>query len=107
MPYFSELVTPQGKINLRDGSVDTRYRGRTKEEGTLYDELVKDLLAEGIKPSEGVMVGDKIWTDIDPARKRGFKTIQYTGYINYGASEADFVISHFSELKQIIRGVKR
>lgn len=107
MSYFEELVTPQGRVDLRDGSVDTKYQGKTKEEGTLYDELAKALLARGIETSEAVMIGDKIWTDITPAQKRGFKTIQYIGYINYGASEADFVISHFRELKEIIKGVKR
>jgi FMN phosphatase YigB (HAD superfamily) len=106
LQYFDELITPQGKVNLRDGSADTRYKGKTKEEGSLYDELAEDLLARGIKPSEAVIIGDKIWTDITPARKRGFKTIQYIGYTNYGASEADFVMSHFRELKEIVKGMK-
>jgi FMN phosphatase YigB (HAD superfamily) len=105
--YFDELVSPQGSVNLRDGSVDLRYKGKTKEEGTLYDELSKDLLKRGIQPSEAVMIGDKLWTDISPAKKRGFKTIQYIGYINYGSSEdADFVISNFRELENIVKGVK-
>jgi FMN phosphatase YigB (HAD superfamily) len=53
------------------------------------------------------MIGDKLWTDISPAKKRGFKTIQYVGYINYGSSEdADFIISDFRELKNIIREVR-
>lgn len=106
LQYFDELITPQGKVNLHDGSADTRYKGKTKEEGTLYDELAEDLLARGIKMSQAVMIGDKIWTDITPAKKRGFKTIQYIGYMNYGTSEADFVVSTFHELKQVIEGVK-
>jgi FMN phosphatase YigB (HAD superfamily) len=105
--YFDELVSPQGSVNLRDGSVDLRYKGKTKEEGTLYDELSKDLLKRGIQPSEAVMIGDKLWTDITPAKKRGFKTIQYIGYINYGSSEdADFVISNFRELENIVKGAR-
>jgi putative hydrolase of the HAD superfamily len=105
--YFDELVSPQGSVNLRDGSVDLRYKGKTKEEGTLYNELSKDLLKRGIRPSEAVMIGDKLWTDISPAKKRGFKTIQYIGYINYGSSEdADFVISNFRELEGIVKGVR-
>ncbi|HLD29501.1 MAG TPA: HAD family hydrolase, partial [bacterium] len=105
--YFDELVSPQGSVDLRDGSVDLRYKGKTKEEGTLYDELSKDLLKRRIHPSEAVMIGDKLWTDISPAKKRGFKTIQFIGYINYGSSEdADFVISDFRELKEIIKGVR-
>jgi FMN phosphatase YigB (HAD superfamily) len=106
--YFDELVSPQGSVNLRDGSVDLRYKGKTKEEGTLYDELSNDLLKRGIRTSEAVMIGDKLWTDISPAKKRGFKTIQYIGYINYGSSEdADFVISNFRELKEIVKGMKK
>ncbi len=101
--YFGEVITPQGKINLRDGSIDLKYKGKTKEEGTLYDELAGDLLVRGIDPSEGVMVGDKLATDIVPAKKRGFKTIQYTGYIDMGPSEADFRINDFRELKKMIK----
>ncbi|MCJ7809129.1 MAG: hypothetical protein MUP26_02590, partial [Desulfobulbaceae bacterium] len=32
--YFKELVTPQGKINLIDNSVDDKYKGNTKKDGT-------------------------------------------------------------------------
>ncbi|MEW6374174.1 MAG: HAD family hydrolase [Thermodesulfobacteriota bacterium] len=103
LKYFEEVVTPQGKINLRDGSVDLKYKGKTKEEGTLYDELAKDLQARGILAAESAMVGDKIGTDISPAKKRGFKTIQFTGYIDMGPSEADFKISDFRELKEIVK----
>jgi len=44
----------------------------------------------------GAMVGDKIATDIAPAKKRGFITIQYTGYVDMGPSEADYRIYNFS-----------
>jgi FMN phosphatase YigB (HAD superfamily) len=105
--YFGEVVTPQGKIDLRNGSIDFKYKGKTKEEGTLYDELARDLRSQGIETSEGAMVGDKLATDITPAKKRGFKTIQYTGYINYGPSEeADFVINDFRSLIDVVKGKK-
>lgn len=108
LQYFDELVSPQGSINLRDGSVDLRYKGKTKEDGTLYDELANVLLRRGIQTSEAAMIGDKLWTDITPAKKRGFHTIQYIGYINYGRSDdADFVISNFLELKEIMKRMKR
>ena len=103
--YFDELITPQGKINLRDGSVDLSYKGSSKEEGDLYDVLAKDLLKRGIKTSEAVMVGDKEWSDLTPAQKRGFKAVHYMGYAYHAPSNADFKIRHFSELKEIIRGV--
>jgi FMN phosphatase YigB (HAD superfamily) len=101
--YFEEVVTPQGKIDLQTGSIDLTFKGKTKEEGTLYDELVRTLKKRGIDPSEGTMVGDKIATDIVPAKKRGFFAIQYTGYIDMGPSEADYKIDHFLKLKEIIR----
>ena len=105
--YFEEVITPQGKIDLRNGSIDLKYKGKTKEEGTLYDELAKDLKGRGIDPLEGAMVGDKLATDITPAKKRGFKTIQYTGYVNYGPSEdVDFVINDFRNLIDVVKGKK-
>ena len=48
------------------------------------------------------MIGDKPETDINPAHDLGFKTIQYTGYIDLGESKADFVIDSFTELKNIV-----
>lgn len=101
--YFEEVVTPQGRVDLADGSIDLSYKGKTKEAGTLYDELVQTLARRGIRPSEGAMVGDKISTDIVPAKKRGFITIQYTGYIDMGASEADYAIDSFLKLKDMIK----
>ncbi len=101
--YFKELVTPQGKINLLDNSVDPRYVGHTKNDGTLYDVLALELAERGIAPQEAVMVGDKPETDINPAHDRGFKTIQYTGFIDLGESKADLRISSFAELKNILK----
>ncbi|MFH1137822.1 MAG: HAD hydrolase-like protein [Pseudomonadota bacterium] len=100
--FFTELVTPQGKINLIDDSIDPAYKGFTKKDGTLYDVLARELMSRGIEPHEAVMVGDKPETDIDPAHERGFKTIQYKGFIDLGESKADVVIERFSELKSIL-----
>ncbi|KMY68426.1 hypothetical protein AAU61_01715 [Desulfocarbo indianensis] len=100
--YFKKLVTPQGKIDLLDDSIDLKYKGFTKKEGTLYDVLAEELREQGIEPSEAVMVGDKPATDINPAHERGFKTIKYTGFIDLGPSKADVEIGHFSELKKIL-----
>lgn len=101
--YFKELVTPQGKITLEDNSIDLKYKGFTKKEGTLYDVLAQELKERGIESHEAVMVGDKPETDIDPAHDRGFKTIQYTGFIDLGESKADMVIHSFDELKEILK----
>jgi len=102
--YFKELITPQGKIDLEYDTLDPRYKGHTKKDGGLYDVLVKELKEKGIDTQEAVMVGDKPETDIDPAHDRGFKTIQYIGYYDFGKSKADIVISSFEELKEIVRG---
>ena len=103
LKYFEEFISPQGKVNLRDGSIDLKYKGTSKETGTLYDVLIKDLASRGIEPSDAVVVGDKEWSDITPAKKRGFKTILYTGCVCRGPTEADIVIRRFSELKEILR----
>jgi FMN phosphatase YigB (HAD superfamily) len=101
--YFKELVTPQGKINLENDTIDLRYKGLTKKDGTLYDELARELRDRGIETDEAVMIGDKPETDIDPPHDRGFKTIQYKGFIDLGKSKADVVIQSFKELKTILR----
>jgi len=104
--YFDELISPQGKINLRTGEIDLSYKGKSKEEGDIYDVLVEDLRKRGIEPSEAVIIGDKEWSDITPAQKRGFKAIQYIGFIFHAPSNAEFTIRHFSEIKGIVRGIK-
>ena len=101
--YFKELITPQGKINLEKDSIDLRYKGYTKKDGTLYEVLAQELKERGIESHEAVMVGDKPETDIDPAHERGFKTIKYTGFIDLGESKADRVIQSFGELKAILK----
>ncbi len=104
--YFDNLITPQGSVNLRDGSVDERYKGSSKETGDLYDILVEDLARLGIEPAEAVMVGDKEWSDITPAQTRGLKAVNYIGFIYRSKSAAEFTIKHFSELKNVIEGYR-
>ncbi len=101
--YFKRLITPQGKIDLEDDSVDLRYSGRFKRDGTLYETLALDLSEKGVEPYEAVLVGASPDTDINPAHDKGFKTIQYTGFIDLGESKADTAISSFRELKDILR----
>ena len=101
--FFTELITPQGKINLLDDSIDPKYKGFTKKEGTLYDVLAEELMERGVQPHEAVMIGDKPATDINPAHDRGFLTIQYKGFIDLGESKADLTINHFSDLKSILK----
>jgi FMN phosphatase YigB (HAD superfamily) len=104
--YFDELICPQGRVDFRDKTFDERYKGTSKEEGTLYDVLKEDLESRGYKISECVMMGDKEWSDLTPAQKRGLKAIHYAGFIFHAPSKADHTIYHFSELKDIVKGVK-
>lgn len=104
--YFDGLITPIGKIDFRTNTVDLKYKGSTKAEGTIYDLIAEELKERGIKPHEAVMVGDRPQTDITPAHRRGFKTIQYKGFTDLGKSEADAVINSFEELKIILHRIK-
>jgi FMN phosphatase YigB (HAD superfamily) len=104
--YFDELISPQGKIDLRTGEADLRYKGSSKEEGDLYDVLADDLRSRGIEPKDAIMVGDKQWSDIAPSQQRGFQAIHYSGYVFHAPSTATCEIRHLSELKNIIRPVE-
>jgi FMN phosphatase YigB (HAD superfamily) len=103
--YFSSVVSPRGKLRIADGTVDRRYEGATKEAGTIYDALAEDLGARGILPEQGVMMGDREWTDIEPAKQRGFKTILYTGYVRRGPTVADLVVERFGDLPKLVGGL--
>jgi FMN phosphatase YigB (HAD superfamily) len=105
LQYFSSVVSPRGKLIVADGTVNRRYEGTSKEEGTIYDALAEDLGARGILPEQGVMMGDKEWTDIVPPKERGFKTILYTGYIRRGPTVADLVVERFSDLLKQVGGL--
>ncbi len=102
--HFDGLITPLGGIDFRTNAVDLRYKGATKAEGTIYDVIALELNERGIEPFEAVMVGDRPSSDINPAHKRGFKTIQYTGFTDLGKSDADAKIKSFEELKNIVKG---
>jgi FMN phosphatase YigB (HAD superfamily) len=105
LQYFSSVVSPRGKYRVADGAVDRRYEGTSKEEGTIYTALAEDLGERGILPQQGVMMGDKEWTDIEPAKRRGFKTILYTGYIRRGPTVADLVVERFGDLPKLVGGL--
>ncbi|NLT35720.1 MAG: HAD family hydrolase [Gaiellales bacterium] len=101
--HFEYFITPQGKMKLSTEEQDLRYKGTSKENGTLYDELVKDLGEQGISPEECLMIGDKWSTDIKPPKQRGWTTIQYTGHIDMGqCEEADYYAKDFYEVQDIV-----
>lgn len=105
--YFGYLYMPMGKIDLADKSIDLSCQGKDKTSGTLYDYLVEDLAKHAIKVDECAMIDDKLTTDIEEPRKRGFHAIQFTGYIDYGSSEyAEYKVKSFLQLKDFVRGPK-
>jgi FMN phosphatase YigB (HAD superfamily) len=99
LEYFDYVYTPQGRISLRDNSVDSSYKGKTKESGELYERLITELQERGIKPGEMLIVGDNVVTDIGPPQRLGIRVVQYTGYEDMGPSNADYRVSSFHELK--------
>lgn len=101
--YFEWFITPQGKMDLQTGQQDLRYKGTSKENGTLYDELVRELQERDIKPEQCLMIGDKWSTDIIPPKERGWVTIQYTGHVDMGPCEkTDFYAKDFFEVRKIV-----
>ncbi len=101
--FFSDIITPAGRFK-RNGSVDLRYKGLEKIDGGVYKKIVEDLLAEGILASEAMIVGDRPIDDIKRAKEKGLKTVQFTGVIDRGASEADHVISDLAQLATLLGG---
>jgi hypothetical protein len=102
--YFKYFITPQGKMDLDTEEKTYAYKGTSKELGTLYDLLIKELAEEGITPKECVMIGDKQSTDIIPPKQRGWTTIQYTGHIDLGPCEhSDYYAKDWFEVKQIMK----
>jgi FMN phosphatase YigB (HAD superfamily) len=105
--YFSFAIMPIGKTDLADFSVDLSTEGKTKQSGALWDYIVENLTKRGFKIDECAVIGDKLATDIEPSRKRGFHTIQFAGYVDYGDSaDAEYKVFSWSELKDFVVGAK-
>jgi len=95
----SEIITPAGRFGLKGELAGSEFVGKTKREGTIYDELRRYLERRGTKSEEAAIVGDDPVMDIENAKLRGFVTVQYTGIINRGPSPmADYVIDDWSKL---------
>lgn len=104
--YFDYFYSPLARINLTEMTADYEIKGKTKASGELYDYLIEDLARRGIELEHACMIGDKIRTDIEPPRKKGFHTIQFTGYKDFGPTEyAEFRVESFSELKDFVECV--
>jgi len=105
--YFDHFYSPCGRVRLRDGKADFGCQGKDKTSGTMYDYLLEDMARRGINIDECAIIGDKLSTDIEPSRRRGFHTIQFTGYIDMGPSKyAEYRVESFPQLKEFVKGVK-
>ncbi|ADC64279.1 Haloacid dehalogenase domain protein hydrolase [Ferroglobus placidus DSM 10642] len=97
--FFSNIYSPIGVVR-ESGEIDESFKGVSKEDGSLYEKLKEDLERRGIDVSEAVMVGDHPVKDVEMAKKYGFITVHYD-VKGKPSDKADYVISHFSELKKI------
>ena len=78
--YFDELITPQGKSRPAHRRSRSEVQGLVQRSGgPVRRARRRSALAEASSPRDGVMVGDKEWSDITPALKRGFQAIHYSG----------------------------
>ncbi|MEM1945993.1 MAG: HAD hydrolase-like protein [Candidatus Caldarchaeum sp.] len=99
--FFTNIYTPSGVVR-EHGGLDEGFKG-TKEDGSIYASLKKELEIMGIQVNEAVIIGDDPIKDIANAKMHGFTTVHYVGNnssTQKPSSEADYVITHFSELKE-------
>ncbi len=97
--FFSRIYSPLGVIR-EDGELDKSFKGVSKEDGSIYNKLKRELEEVGIDTSEAVIIGDHPVKDVIMAKKFGFITVHYAAK-NEPSEKADYVIKHFSELKNI------
>jgi len=76
-------VHAQGKIDLKNGSIDESYKGRQRE-WPVVRETCGGTEGPGHPTTGDAHGGDKIETDINPSRRLGIKAVQYIGYIDQG-----------------------
>lgn len=94
---FSEVITPAGRFGVGGELLGSEFVGKTKKDGTIYEELRTYLEKLGTKSGQAAIVGDDPVLDIANAKPRGFVTVQYTGIINRGTSAmADYVFDDWS-----------
>lgn len=102
---FRDVITPAGHFD-RDGKlISTRFLGKTKRGGSIYEELALYLRERGIRPSEAAVVGDDPVLDVENAKSSGFIGVQYIGIVDRGASKsADYVMRDWSEIPKDLPG---
>ena len=95
---LGEIITPAGRFGVGGELLGREFEGKTKRDGTLYDQLKEYLGGMGVKTGDAAMVGDDPVLDIANSKSRGFVAVQYTGIVDRGASAADYVIDDWSKL---------
>jgi putative hydrolase of the HAD superfamily len=95
-------------LKLKKAGIDTTLFSKivvTEERNkkTHYQAIIDEL---AVSPSEVVVCGDRIATDLAPAKELGFKTIHMRwgrGLNSYGnKGDVDYAISRLSELREIL-----
>jgi len=96
---ITDIITPAGRFGTGGNLEGPEFVGKTKKEGTIYDQLALHLRGRGISTGEAAIVGDDPVLDIAKAKSRGFVAVQYVGIVNRGVSPlADYVIDDWSKL---------
>jgi len=95
---FREVITPAGRFGVGGELLGAEFEGKTKRDGTMYDQLREYLSIGGVRSEDAAMVGDDPVLDIANSKQRGFVAVQYTGVVDRGASVADYVIDDWSKL---------
>jgi len=97
--FFDELITPAGRFDAEGSMKGGEFLGKTKRDGTIYDQLAERLMERGIPTKEAMMVGDDPLLDVRKAKEKGFLATQFMGVVDRGASpSADYVIRTWDEL---------
>lgn len=101
--YFEEVITPAGRFGLDEKILDRSFEGANKKTGSIYQKLSYYLGTKGIMTENAAIIGDDPVFDINHAKEKGFKTIQYCGIIDRGrTNRADHVLNHWSEISHIL-----
>ena len=96
------------KKKMKKAGIDFSYFSRiivteTKNKKPHYQQILEE---SGLLPTDILVCGDRIQTDLLPARELGFHTVQFLfgrgKYCNGQKSDVDYSIVELSQLKQII-----
>jgi HAD superfamily hydrolase (TIGR01549 family) len=99
---LKQVLAQNGLLGLFDSLVFSDEAGRSKPHRQVFEKTAATLAAA---PSQMVHIGDLEFTDIAGARQAGYYAIRFTGatpMLDGETSAADFVISNYAGLPQLI-----